>query len=98
MRCSAFISLICAVLLCLTGCGTPGAPQPPSLNIPKPVRDLQAARKGDTITLTWTNPTETTDGALVRRTGKIFLGRGCTATQSATPVTTSPLREVPLAP
>src|SRR5438874_3696192 len=45
----------------LAGCGTPGAPQPPSLHLPEPVRDLRASRKGDKVTLTWTQPSETTD-------------------------------------
>lgn len=86
-------------VLGLTGCGTPGAPQPPSLNIPKPVRDLQATRKGEVITLTWTNPTETTDGALVRKTGKIFVRRGFVASENSAPVTTTaPLNELPLKP
>ena len=34
------------------GCGTVGAPQPPSLHLPEPVRDLRASRKGDKVTLT----------------------------------------------
>jgi hypothetical protein len=96
MRFLVLIFLASVFLLCLTGCGTPGAPQPPSLNIPKPVHDLQATRKGDVITLTWTNPTETTDGALVRRTGKTFVRRGFVAAESSAPVTTSPLVELPL--
>src|SRR5215470_17043277 len=69
-----FVSLI-FLLLVLLGCGTPGAPQPPSANIPKPVKDLHAARKGDTVTLTWTAPKETTDGALVRKQGKMTVRR-----------------------
>ena len=36
----------------LPGCGTVGAPQPPSLHLPEPVRDLRASRKGDKVTLT----------------------------------------------
>lgn len=44
-----------------TGCGTPGAPQPPSLNLPKPVTDLSAVRAGDQVTLTWTMPEKNTD-------------------------------------
>src|SRR5438874_4261327 len=51
----------------LAGCGTPGAPQPPSLHLPEPVRDLHASRKGDKVTLTWTRPTETTDHEAVGR-------------------------------
>src|SRR5437660_12594656 len=48
-------------LALLAGCGTVGAPQPPSRQLPEPVRDLRASRKGDKVTLTWTQPTETTD-------------------------------------
>jgi hypothetical protein len=64
--------------LILTGCGTPGAPQPPSLGIPKPVGDLQAVRKGEQVTLTWSRPTDTTDNALVRKPGKMLLSRRLT--------------------
>ena len=84
--------------LCFTGCATPGAPQPPSLNIPKPIGDLAAMRKGDVITLTWTNPTETTDGALLKKTGKVFLRRGFVASEDSAQAPTSPLGEVPLPP
>ena len=60
------------------GCGTQGAPLPPSANVPKAVTDLQAARKGDVVTLTWTAPVETTDGALVHRSGKMIVRRSVT--------------------
>ncbi|HEY6272873.1 MAG TPA: hypothetical protein VIX19_12905 [Terriglobales bacterium] len=63
------------IFLALTGCGTPGAPQAPSLGIPKPVGDLQAVRKGDQVDLAWSRPTETTDNALVRALGKMLLSR-----------------------
>jgi hypothetical protein len=52
-----------------TGCGTPGVPQPPSLNLAKPVSDLRATRTGNQVTLTWTVPTDTTDGAKFRHRG-----------------------------
>jgi hypothetical protein len=45
----------------LVGCGTPGAPQPPSLNLPDPVSDLSADRNGDEVKLTWTMPAKNTD-------------------------------------
>lgn len=45
----------------LLGCGTPGAPLPPSLNLPDPVTDLSAARTGNSVTLTWTMPAKNTD-------------------------------------
>lgn len=98
MRFPTIILLINILGTCLTGCGTPGAPQPPSLNIPKPIRDLQATRKGEVITLTWTNPAETTDGALIKRTGKIFVRRGFVASESSALAASSPSGEVPLPP
>jgi hypothetical protein len=74
MRFAAFIFLAAAVCLC--GCGLPGAPQPPSLGIPKPITDLQASRKGGTVTLTWTAPSEFTDGELLKISGEMVLSRG----------------------
>ncbi|HLY99210.1 MAG TPA: hypothetical protein VKT33_09120 [Candidatus Angelobacter sp.] len=72
MRALILISLASALL---SGCATPGAPQPPSLNIPAAVTDLRAERKGDVVTLTWTAPQETTDGALVHKSGKMIVRR-----------------------
>ena len=48
-------------LAVLVGCGTPGAPQPPSLKLPAPVTDLNAVRAGDRVTLHWTTPKRDTD-------------------------------------
>src|ERR1700743_2667759 len=45
----------------LIGCGSPAAPEPPSLNLPVPVAHLFVARIGDTVHLTWTMPKRTTD-------------------------------------
>src|SRR6266702_3167234 len=73
MRAFAFIAILTSIFA--IGCGTPGAPLPPSLGIPKPVGDLQAVRKGDTVTLTWSAPSETTDGELIRKPGKMQLLR-----------------------
>jgi len=52
-----------AIAFCsiLYGCGTPGAPQPPSLNLPETVTDLSAIRAGNQVALTWTNPKRNTD-------------------------------------
>jgi hypothetical protein len=57
MRCAAI------VLLCgwLTGCGYIGDPQPPALNIPLPIQDLQAAQVGGKIRLRFTIPDLTTE-------------------------------------
>ncbi len=50
----------------LTGCGTPGAPQLPSLQLARPVDDLTASRKGDKVQLDWTLPRKNTDRTLVK--------------------------------
>lgn len=59
-----------AVALCsafaLSGCGTPGAPLPPSLNLPRPVTNLAAVRTGDTVSLTWIMPRRNTDKMLLK--------------------------------
>jgi len=52
-------AILILALSTLLGCGVPGAPLPPSADIPRFVGDLKAVRKGDTVTLTWTTPTET---------------------------------------
>lgn len=44
-------------------------PQPPSLNLPKPVSDLTATRTGNQVTLSWNVPVETTDGATFKHRG-----------------------------
>ena len=72
---------ICALLLLsgtvvLAGCGIPGAPQTPSLRVPKPVDDLSASRKGDHVVLTWTPPTKTTDNENIRHVGTTEICRG----------------------
>ncbi len=43
------------------GCAAPAAPQPPTLALPEPVRDLSAQRSGDHVALAWTMPARTTD-------------------------------------
>jgi hypothetical protein len=60
----AFAAVFAGLGLC--GCGLPGAPQPPSLNLPDRVTDLSALRTGDQVTLTWTMPTKNTDKLLLQ--------------------------------
>ncbi len=50
-----------SLLALLSGCGTPGAPQPPSLNLPDRVTDLSAVRAGSRVSLSWTMPRRSTD-------------------------------------
>jgi len=58
-------ALVFLMALGFAGCGTPGAPQPPSLNLPERVVDLSAVRAGATVTLRWTMPRKTTDHVLL---------------------------------
>jgi hypothetical protein len=57
-----------ALVLCgwLSGCGTPAAPQPPSLNLAESVTDLAGTRAGDQVTLTWTVPKRNTDKTIIK--------------------------------
>ena len=71
-----------ALILGFTACGVPGVPKPPSLNLPQPVTDLRAVRKGDGVYLAWTVPTRTTDALAIRRLGPTRICR------TATPGTT----------
>jgi hypothetical protein len=59
----------------LASCGYPGPPKPPSLNLPRPVKDLQATRKGNYVYLTWTAPTESTDSLMIRQLGSTRICR-----------------------
>ncbi len=63
-----FIGLLASCLL-LSSCAQTGMPLPPSLELPKPPSDLRAARKGNSVTLVWNEPTLTTDHESVRSLG-----------------------------
>src|SRR5438105_4158332 len=64
-----------SAIVLLAGCGQPGAPMPPSLHLPIPVRDLKATRVGEKVALTWTVPYETTDREAIRKPGKMRVCR-----------------------
>jgi hypothetical protein len=55
-----------ALATLLAGCGTPGAPQPPSLDLPDQVADLSAVRVSNQVSLTWTMPRRNTDKLLLK--------------------------------
>ncbi|HVP47733.1 MAG TPA: fibronectin type III domain-containing protein [Bryobacteraceae bacterium] len=57
----ALAASVTAISIMLAACGTPGAPQPPSLNLPDQVADLDAVRAGSRVSLTWTMPKRNTD-------------------------------------
>lgn len=53
-------------LVLLAGCGLASNPQPPTLWLPRPVRDLQASRAGNEVRLRWKMPRHTTDNVELR--------------------------------
>ena len=59
----------------LQGCGTPGAPMPPSLNLPDRVEDLAAVRAGNQVSLTWTMPKKNTDKLLLKGNARVRVCR-----------------------
>jgi hypothetical protein len=74
------------------GCGVPGIPKPPSLDLPEPVTDLHAVRKGESVYLDWTVPSETTDRLAVRHPG---VTRICRSPDPAMRECANPVGEVP---
>ena len=62
------LTLLVVVLVAgmMIGCGTPGAPLAPSLNLPTPVLNLSANRVGNSVRLAWSMPTRTTDKVILR--------------------------------
>lgn len=58
---SVGIALAAVLGSVLAGCGTPGAPLPPSLKLPDTVTDLAAMRAGNQVSLTWVMPKRNTD-------------------------------------
>ncbi len=61
--------------LLLVSCAQTGPPLPPSLELPKPPTDLRASRKGNRVTLSWSEPTLTTDRQSVRYIGPTLVCR-----------------------
>ncbi len=70
---------------------------PPSLELPKPVTDLRAVRKGDKVYLAWTAPTQTSDRQTVRHLGPTRICRSLEITMSdcGAPVGEVPPSQVP---
>jgi hypothetical protein len=73
--------LATSIVLCLllATCAQTGPPLPPSLELPKPPTDLRASRKGNRVTLTWSQPTLTTDRQSVRYIGPTLICRSLEA-------------------
>lgn len=73
------LSLVAALCALLSGCAQTGPPLPPSLELPKAPSDLRANRKGNQVTLTWSEPVRTTDRQSVRSLGKTRICRSAAA-------------------
>jgi hypothetical protein len=65
VNCGLVGMVLAGVVASMAGCGTPGAPQPPSLNLPDKVTDLSALRTGNQVALQWTMPRRNTDNLLL---------------------------------
>jgi len=59
------LAVALAAGLVFSGCGTPGAPSPPSLNLADAVDNLSATRTGGQVALAWTMPKKNTDKLLI---------------------------------
>ena len=57
----------------LAGCGVPGEPLPPLLEIPAPVKDLSVAQEGAHLLLHWSPPVMTTEDTRTRELARIDL-------------------------
>lgn len=66
---------VTALCLLLAGCAQTGPPLPPSLELPKPPTDLRASRKGNRVTLNWSEPRLTTDRQSARYIGPTLVCR-----------------------
>lgn len=67
---------IAAILGLLAGCGYPGPPLPPALNIPKQISDFRADQTGDWIFVRFTLPVQTTENLAVGELQAITLYAG----------------------
>jgi hypothetical protein len=69
------LTVCLAICLAISGCGTEGAPMPPSLKLPDPVNDLAAVRAGNQVALTWKMPKKNTDKLLLRGSVPVHICR-----------------------
>jgi hypothetical protein len=66
---------VTALCMLLGGCAQTGPPLPPSLELPKPPTDLRFSRKGNRVTLSWSEPRITTDRQSARYIGPTLVCR-----------------------
>lgn len=78
-----------AFLLSLSGCASPGAPKPPSLHLPAFPKDVAALRQGEDLEISFTAPSRTTDGLLLKES--VLHGRACVRPTASAACATLPL-------
>ena len=64
---------LAAVSLAATGCGAPGDPLPPLLNIPARTTDLAARQQGAELVLAWTLPGQTTEASTIKILSRVVV-------------------------
>jgi hypothetical protein len=84
-----------ALCLLLASCAQLGPPLPPSLELPKPPSDLRASRKGNRVTLSWSEPTLTTDRQSIRYIGPTEV---CRSPESEITICGTPVATLPAPP
>ena len=92
LRLWGWVASACVLTMSLAGCGTPGAPQPPSLNLPDRVVDLNATRAGNQVSLSWTTPKKSTDKLILKDavTARICRKESATACADAATLSLAP--------
>lgn len=88
----SLIGLSFASCLAVAGCGMPGTPQPPSLDLPDHVQDLSIQRVGNEVHLHWTMPRRNTDRLPLKGTYTAHLCMDEVAGKC------TPVADLPLAP
>lgn len=68
--------LTAVAMIGLAGCGYPGDPLPPALNIPLPITDLRAVQRGDRIVVEFTPIYRSTDNLLLEELQSVELRIG----------------------
>jgi len=86
LKWAVWATLGLGVLSLLPGCGTPGAPQPPSLGLPGLVQDLSAIRAGTAVKLKWTMPRRNTDRTMIKHEVPVRICRSQAENTSCDPV------------
>jgi hypothetical protein len=79
------LALVIALGACLSGCGSPELPTPRHAIVPVPVNDLSARQVGDTVILTFTLPSLSTDQQPLADMPSVEIYRNTPQDQAASP-------------